>query len=156
MAPTFEGKLNAEGIKLGIVVSRFNSFITGRLLEGALDAFARHGGDAGDIDTAWVPGAFELPLVLKKMATSGKYDAVIALGAVIRGSTAHADYVAGESAKGIAQTQLETGLPCIFGVVTAESIEQAIERAGTKMPNRGFEAVVSAIEMVDLVRQLDA
>jgi len=152
---TFEGTLNGSGMKFGVVVARFNSFITARLLEGLNDAVVRHGGKADDVDVAWVPGSFELPLVVKKMSASGKYDAVIALGAVIRGATAHADFVAGEAAKGIAQAQLETGVPCIFGVMTAETLEQAIERAGAKMPNRGFESAVSAIEMVSLLRQLD-
>jgi 6,7-dimethyl-8-ribityllumazine synthase len=150
----YEGKLKAEGMKFGIVVSRYNDFITSKLLSGALDAIARHGGSADAVDTAWVPGSFELPLVVKRMAASGKYSAVIALGAVIRGATTHHEYVAGESAKGIAQAQMETGVPCIYGVVTADTLEQAIERAGTKMPNRGFEAAVSAIEMADLMRQL--
>jgi len=151
---TYEGKLTAEGMRFGIVVSRYNDFITGKLLSGALDAIARHGGCPENVDTAWVPGSFELPLVVKRMAASGKYSAVIALGAVIRGATTHHEYVAGESAKGIALAQMETGVPCIYGVVTADTIEQAIERAGTKMPNRGFEAAVSAIEMADLMRQL--
>jgi 6,7-dimethyl-8-ribityllumazine synthase len=136
------------------VVSRFNEFITSKLLGGALDAIVRHGGDLAAVDTAWVPGSFELPLVVKKMAASGRYDAVIALGAVIRGATSHHEYVAGKSAKGIAQAQMETGVPCIYGVLTAETLEHAIERAGTKMPNRGFEAAVAAIEMADLMRKL--
>jgi len=151
---TYEGKLKAEGMTFGIVTSRYNEFITGKLLSGALDAIARHGGSVEQVDVAWVPGSFELPLVVRKLAASGKYHAVIALGAVIRGATTHHEYVAGESAKGIAQAQLETGVPCIYGVVTADTLEQAIERAGTKMPNRGFEAAVSAIEMADLMRQL--
>ena len=155
MGSAYEGKLNADGMKFGIVISRYNDFITGKLLEGALDAIARHGGSLDDVDKAWVPGSFELPLVVKRMAASGKYDAVIALGAVIRGATAHFEYVAAESAKGIAQAQLETGVPCIFGVLTAETLEHAIERAGTKLPNRGFEAAVAAVEMADLMRQLD-
>ncbi|MBM3500368.1 MAG: 6,7-dimethyl-8-ribityllumazine synthase [Armatimonadetes bacterium] len=154
MGTTYEGKLKAEGMTFGIVTSRYNEFITGKLLSGALDAIARHGGSVEQVDVAWVPGSFELPLVVRKLAASGKYHAVIALGAVIRGATTHHEYVAGESAKGIAQAQLETGVPCIYGVVTADTLEQAIERAGTKMPNRGFEAAVSAIEMADLMRQL--
>ena len=154
MGTTYEGQLRAEGLRLGIVVSRFNEFITSKLLGGALDAIVRHGGDLAAVDTAWVPGSFELPLVVKKMAASGRYDAVIALGAVIRGATSHHEYVAGESAKGIAQAQMETGVPCIYGVLTAETLEHAIERAGTKMPNRGFEAAVAAIEMADLMRKL--
>lgn len=154
MGSAYEGKLQAEGLKFGIVVSRYNDFITRRLLDGALDALARHGADMNDVDTAWVPGSFELPLAVRKMAGSNSYNAVIALGAVIRGATSHFDYVAAESAKGIAAAGLETGIPCIYGVLTAETIEQAIERAGTKMPNRGFEAALSAIEMADLMRQL--
>jgi 6,7-dimethyl-8-ribityllumazine synthase len=154
MGATFEGKLQAAGLKFAIVISRFNDFITRRLLDGALDALGRHGADPDDIDLAWVPGSFELPLVVKKMAASGKYQAVIALGAVIRGATAHFEYVAAESAKGVAMAAMQTGVPCIYGVLTAESIEQAIERAGTKLPNRGFEAAVSAIEMADLMRQV--
>ncbi len=155
MGSAYEGKLQAEGLKFGIVVSRYNDFITRRLLDGALDALGRHGANLDDVDTAWVPGSFELPLAVRKMAASGKYDAVIAIGAVIRGATSHFDFVASESAKGIAMAGLETGVPCIYGVLTAETIDQAIERAGTKMPNRGFEAAVSAIEMADLMRQLD-
>lgn len=155
MGTTLEGKLNAAGMKFGIVVSRYNEFITSKLLSGAMDAIIRHGGSAELVDTAWVPGSFELPLIVKKMAASGKYDAVIAIGAVIRGATTHHEYVAAESAKGIALAQMETGVPCIYGIVTADTIEQAIERAGTKMPNRGFEAAVSAIEMADLLRQLE-
>lgn len=154
MAITYEGKLQAAGLRFGIVISRYNDFITRRLLDGALDALIRHGGSADDVDIAWVPGSFELPLVVKRLAESGRYDAVIALGAVIRGATAHFEYVASESAKGVAMTAMQTGVPCIYGVLTAETIEQAIERAGTKLPNRGFEAAVSAIEMADLIRQL--
>lgn len=154
MGTVYEGKLKADGMTFAIVVSRFNDFITSKLLGGALDALARHGAAPDAVDTAWVPGSFELPLAVRKLAASGKYSAVIALGAVIRGATTHHEYVAGESAKGIAQAQLETGVPCIYGVVTADTLEQAIERAGTKMPNRGFEAAVSAIEMADLMRQL--
>jgi len=154
VATTYEGKLKADGLKFAIVVSRYNEFITSKLLAGALDAIARHGGSLEDVDTVWVPGSFELPLLVKRMAAGGKYGAVIALGAVIRGATSHHEYVAAESAKGIAQAQMETGVPCIYGVLTADTLEQAIERAGTKMPNRGFEAAVSAIEMADLLRQL--
>ncbi len=154
MATTYEGKLNAAGLKFGIAISRFNDFITRRLLEGAQDALIRHGAKAEDIDLAWAPGAFELPLIVRKMAESGKYQAVIALGAVIRGGTPHFEYVAAESAKGIAMAGMQTGVPCIYGVLTAETIEQAIERAGAKLPNRGFEAALSAIEMADLMRQL--
>ncbi len=155
MGSAYEGKLQGEGLKFGLVISRYNDFITRRLLDGALDALTRHGVDMEQVDTAWVPGAFELPLVVRKMAASGRYDAVIAIGAVIRGATSHFDFVAAESAKGIAMASLETGVPCIYGVLTAETIEQAIERAGTKLPNRGFEAALSAIEMADLIRQLD-
>jgi 6,7-dimethyl-8-ribityllumazine synthase len=155
VASAYEGKLQGEGLKFGIAISRYNDFITRRLLDGALDALTRHGVDMEQVDTAWVPGAFELPLVVRKMAASGRYDAVIAIGAVIRGATSHFDFVAAESAKGIAAAGLETGVPCIYGVLTADTIEQAIERAGTKLPNRGFEAALSAIEMADLMRQLD-
>lgn len=149
-----EGKLVAEGMKIAIVASRFNELITSKLISGAEDAFIRHGGLSDDIDFAWVPGAFELPLIAKKMAESGKYDAVVCLGAVIRGATPHFDMVANESTKGIANVSLQTGVPVIFGVLTTDSIEQAIERAGTKAGNKGADAVVSAIEMVDLIRQL--
>jgi 6,7-dimethyl-8-ribityllumazine synthase len=151
---TYEGKLQAAGLKFAVVVSRFNDFITRRLLEGALDALKRHGAAEEDVDTAWVPGSFELPLVVKKLAESGRYHAVIAVGAVIRGATAHFEYVAAESAKGVAMAAVQTGVPCIYGVLTAETLEHAIERAGTKMPNRGFEAAVAAIEMADLMRKL--
>ena len=154
MPNKIEGKLDATGVKIGIVVARFNDFITMRLLDGALDALVRHGAKDEDIDVAYVPGAFEIPPVAKKMAASGKYHAVIAIGAVIRGSTAHFDYVAGEVSKGVALAAMETGVPVIFGVITTETIEQAIERAGTKLPNRGFEAAMTAIEMADLMRQI--
>ena len=150
----YEGNLEAGGLKFAIVISRFNDFITRRLLDGALDAIARHGGDLANVDTAWVPGSFELPLVAKRLAESGQYDAVIALGAVIRGGTVHFDYVAGETAKGIGQAALQTGVPIIFGVLTTDTIEQAIERAGTKLPNRGAEAAMSAIEMANLLKKL--
>ncbi len=152
----YEGNLQAEGIKLAIVISRFNDLITRRLLDGAHDAIARHGGSLDGVDNFWVPGAFEIPLVAKKLAESGKYDAVIALGAVIRGGTPHFDYVAGEAAKGIGQTMLQTGVPIIFGVITTDTIEQAIERVGVKLSNRGAEAAMSAIEMVNLLRAVDA
>ena len=151
---TFEGKLIAEGLRFGIIVGRFNEFIGGKLLSGALDAITRHGGSENDIDLAWVPGAFEIPIVAKKMAKSGKYDAIICLGAVIRGATPHFDMVAGEVTKGIALVGLETGLPVIFGVLTTDSIEQAIERAGTKSGNKGFDAAVTAIEMANLLKQI--
>jgi 6,7-dimethyl-8-ribityllumazine synthase len=151
---TFEGKLIAEGLRFGIIVGRFNEFIGGKLLSGALDAISRHGGSDNDVDLAWVPGAFEIPVVAKKMAKSGKYDAIICLGAVIRGATPHFDMVAGEVTKGIALVGLETGLPVVFGVLTTDSIEQAIERAGTKGGNKGFDAAVTAIEMANLLKQI--
>ncbi|MDP4290377.1 MAG: 6,7-dimethyl-8-ribityllumazine synthase [Bacteroidota bacterium] len=151
---TFEGKLVAEGLRFGIIVGRFNEFIGGKLLSGALDAINRHGGSDKDVDVVWVPGAFEIPVVAKKMAKSGKYDAIICLGAVIRGATPHFDMVAGETTKGIALVGLETGLPVVFGVLTTDSIEQAIERAGTKGGNKGFDAAVTAIEMANLLKQI--
>nr|WP_297280551.1 6,7-dimethyl-8-ribityllumazine synthase [uncultured Butyricicoccus sp.] len=151
---TFEGKLTAKGIKVGIVAARFNEFITGKLLEGALDGLTRHDVLQDDISVAWVPGAFEIPLIASKMANSGKYDAVICLGAVIRGSTSHYDYVCAEVSKGIAQVSLASGIPVLFGVLTTDTIEQAIERAGTKAGNKGFDCACSAIEMVNLVREL--
>lgn len=154
MANVVEGQLNADGLRFGIVVSRFNNFITSRLLDGALDALRRHGASEADITIAWVPGSFELPLAAKKMADSGRYDAVIALGAVIRGATQHCHYVASEAAKGIAQAALQSGVPVIFGVITPDTLEQAVERAGARLPNRGFDAAMSAIEMANLLRQL--
>ena len=150
---TIEGKLIATGLKVGIVASRFNEFITGKLLGGAEDAFIRHGGKADDIEVAWVPGAFEIPLIAQKMAASKKYDAVVCVGAVIRGSTPHFEMVANESVKGIAQAGLQNGIPVIYGVLTTDSIEQAIERAGTKAGNKGFDAMTAAIEMANLVQQ---
>ena len=152
---TIEGKLIATGLKVGIVASRFNEFITGKLLGGAEDAFVRHGGDADDLEVAWVPGAFEIPLIAQKMAASKKYDAVVCVGAVIRGSTPHFDMVANESVKGIAQAGLQNGIPVIYGVLTTDTIEQAIERAGTKAGNKGFDAMTAAIEMANLAKQLD-
>ena len=149
-----EGNLTAEGRSFGIVASRFNNFIVKALLDGALDAIRRHGGDAGAVDVAWVPGSYEIPVAARQMALSGSYDAVICLGAVIRGATAHFDYVAGGAASGISSVALETGIPIIFGVITTETIEQAIERAGTKAGNKGFEAASSAIEMADLMAKL--
>lgn len=149
-----EGMLNAQGMKFGIVVARFNEFLTSKLLGGALDTLHRHGADEDDITVAWVPGAYELPLVSKKMAESGKYDAIIALGTVIRGSTTHYDYVCNEAAKGIAQASMSTGVPVTFGVVTTENIEQAIERAGTKAGNKGADGAMTAIEMANLLKQL--
>jgi len=154
MPKTYEGKLVAEGLKFAIIISRFNEFITRRLLGGAMDALQRHGGDEKQVEVAWVPGSFEIPLVAQKMAASGKYDAVICLGAVIRGATPHFEYVAAEAAKGIAQASMQTGVPVIYGIVTADTIEQAVERAGTKAGNRGFDAAVSAMEMANLVNQL--
>src|SRR5450631_928823 len=148
MPQYFEGQLDAKGQKFGIIVSRFNSFISERLLEGAVDALVRHGADDKDIHIARVPGAFEIPLAAKKMAASGKYDAIIALGAVIRGSTPHFDYVSSEVTKGVAAVSLDSGIPVAFGVLTTDSIEQAVERAGTKAGNKGFEAAVTAIETV--------
>lgn len=153
MKKVFEGKLIGEGLKIGIVVSRFNEFITNKLLGGAMDALIRHGINEADIEIAWSPGAFEIPLVAKHM-TDRAYDAVVCLGAVIRGSTPHFDYVASEVAKGVAQVSLSSGIPVIFGVLTTDNIEQAIERAGTKAGNKGFEAAVSAIEMANLLKTM--
>ncbi|PNZ25479.1 6,7-dimethyl-8-ribityllumazine synthase [Staphylococcus rostri] len=150
----FEGQLVGQGLKIGIVVSRFNDFITGRLLDGALDALKRHQVAEDAIDVAYVPGAFELPIVAKKMAQSGKYDEVITLGCVIRGATSHYDYVCNEAAKGIAKASDDTGVPVIFGVLTTENIEQAIERAGTKAGNKGAEVAVGAIEMANLLKTI--
>jgi 6,7-dimethyl-8-ribityllumazine synthase len=149
-----EGNLSAEHRSFGIVASRFNDFVVKALLEGAIEAIRRHGGDAETVDVVWVPGSYEIPLVARELALSGRYDAIICLGAVIRGATAHFDYVAGGAAGGISKVALETGLPVIFGVITTESIEQAIERAGTKMGNKGFEAAVSAMEMADVMAKL--
>lgn len=151
---TFEGKMVAKGVRIGIVVARFNEFITSKLLGGAMDGLRRHDIDEDNIDVAWVPGAFEIPLIAKKMAKSGKYDAVIALGAVIRGSTSHYDYVCNEVSKGVAAASLESGVPVMFGVVTTENIEQAIERAGTKAGNKGYDCALGAIEMVNLIREM--
>jgi 6,7-dimethyl-8-ribityllumazine synthase len=151
---TYEGKLNGKGFKFALVVGRFNELITGRLYEGALDCLKRHDVDDGDVDTAWVPGAFEMPLVAGKLAGSGRYDAVICVGAVIRGGTPHFDYVAGEAAKGIAKVSLDTGVPVVFGVLTTDTIEQAVERAGTKAGNKGWSAAASALEMANLVKTL--
>lgn len=153
MAKFFEGNLIGTGLKVGVVVGRFNEFIGGKLLSGALDAFKRHGLEEDDVEVAWVPGAFEIPLVAQKMAQSGRYDAVITLGAVIRGSTPHFDYVCNEAAKGVSRVALDTGVPTIFGVLTVDTIEQAIERAGTKAGNKGWEAAVTAIEMANLTKQ---
>ncbi|GIP48533.1 6,7-dimethyl-8-ribityllumazine synthase [compost metagenome] len=154
MANVFEGHLVSEGLKYAIVVGRFNEFITSKLLSGALDALKRHGAKEEEINVAWVPGAFEIPFAAQKLAESGKYDAVITLGTVIRGSTTHYDYVCNEVAKGVAAVGLKTGVPTIFGVVTTENIEQAIERAGTKAGNKGWDAAMAAIEMANLTKQL--
>ncbi len=150
----FEGKLVPDQIKIGIVAARFNEFITSRLLGGALDGLKRHNVPEDNIDVAWVPGAFEIPLIASKMAASKKYDAVICLGAVIRGSTSHYDYVCNEVSKGIAQVSLSSGIPVMFGVLTTENIEQAIERAGSKAGNKGFECAQGAIEMVNLIHEM--
>ena len=150
-----EGELQARGLRFGIVVSRFNDFITGKLLEGALDALIRHGADGGDIEIAKVPGAFEIPITAHRMAKAKKYDAVLCLGAVIRGATPHFDYVAAEVSKGIAHASLDTGIPIAFGVITADTIEQAVERAGTKAGNKGWDASLSAIEMSRVLKKLD-
>jgi len=154
MPKVIEGQLVSSGKRYGIVISRFNEFITNKLLGGALDALTRHGVQDDEITVAWTPGAFEIPVVVKKMAASGKYDAVIALGAVIRGSTPHFDYVASEVSKGVAHVALESGCPVLFGVLTTDTIEQAIERAGTKAGNKGFDAAIAAIEMVNLMGQV--
>jgi len=150
---TFEGNLVGEGLKIGLVVGRFNSFITEKLLEGALDGLRRHGVNENDVDIAWVPGAFEIPLVAKKMAEKD-YDAVITLGTVIRGSTPHFDYVSGEVAKGVSSAALNSDVPVIFGVLTTDTIEQAIERAGTKAGNKGYDAAIGAIEMANLLKTM--
>jgi 6,7-dimethyl-8-ribityllumazine synthase len=154
MPKLYEGHLLGQGFKFGIVIGRFNEFITNRLLGGALDALNRHGVEDGDIEVAWVPGAFEIPLVAKKMANMMKYDAVICLGAVIRGATPHFDYVAGEVTKGVARVGLDSGVPTVFGVITADTIEQAIERAGTKAGNKGWDAAVTALEMANLLKSM--
>ena len=155
MGRLYEGSLVGKGLKFGIVVSRFNEFITNKLLSGAQDALKRHDVAEEDIDIAWVPGAFEIPVVARKMVQSNKYNAVVCLGAVVRGSTPHFEYVASEVSKGIAKISLETGLPVTYGVVTADTLEQAIERAGTKAGNRGFDAAVDAIEMANLMKNID-
>jgi len=154
MSVIYEGHLVSNGLKYGIVVGRFNEFITSKLLGGALDALKRHGASEDDVEIAYVPGAFEIPLIAQTMAESGKYDAIITLGAVIRGSTPHFDYVCNEAAKGVAAVGLKTGVPVIFGILTTDSIEQAVERAGTKAGNKGWEAAASAIEMANLKRAL--
>ena len=154
MARMVEGNLTAKGFAFGIVASRFNEFITARLLDGALDALRRHGADEDKITVVRVPGSFEIPLVAKRMAASRQYDAVVCLGTVIRGATPHFDYIASEVAKGVAMAGLETGVPIAFGVLTTDSIEQAVERAGTKAGNKGFDAACAAIEMANLLREL--
>lgn len=152
---TYEGKLVSDGIKIGIVAARFNEFITSKLLGGAIDCLKRHNVDEDDISIAWVPGAFEIPLIASKMAKTSKYDAIICLGAVIRGSTSHYDYVCSEVSKGIATVSLESGIPVTFGVLTTENIEQAIERAGTKAGNKGYDCAASTIEMVNLINEIE-
>ena len=151
----FEGKLVSKNIRVGIVAARFSEFITAKLLGGAMDGLRRHDVQEEDIHVAWVPGAFEIPLIASKMAKSGKYDVVICLGAVIRGSTSHYDYVCNEVSKGIASISLETGIPVMFGVLTTDNIEQAIERAGTKAGNKGYDCAVGAIEMVNLIHEIE-
>lgn len=152
---TFEGKLIAEGLKFAIIVGRFNEFISSKLLSGAIDGLNRHGAKEDEIEIIWVPGAFEIPLVAKKLAKSNKYDAIICIGAVIRGSTPHFEYVSNEVAKGIANVSLSTEIPIIFGVLTTDNIEQAIERAGTKNGNKGYDAAITAIEMANLLKNIE-
>jgi len=154
MSQLFEGMLLGKGLKFGVVVPRFNEFITKKLLDGAQDALLRHGVIEGDIDIAWVPGSFEIPLVAQKLARTKRYDAIICLGTVVRGATPHFEYIAAEITKGIAKVGLETGLPVSYGVITADTLEQAIERAGTKAGNKGFDAAVNAIEMANLLKNL--
>ena len=155
MSRIYEGKLIAQGMKFAVVVGRFNEFITNKLLGGALDALNRHGAQDQDVEVAWVPGAFEIPMVAQKLVRSGKYDAVICLGAVIRGGTPHFDYVCSEVSKGIAKVGLDSGVPTIFGIITADTIEQAIERAGTKAGNKGWDAAVTGIEMASLFKSME-
>ena len=154
MSKSFEGNLLGKGLKFGVVVSRFNEFFSQKLLDGARDALLRHGVAEADIEVAWTPGSFEIPLIAQKLAASQKYNAVICLGAVIRGGTPHFDYIAAEVSKGVAKVNLDTGVPVIFGVITADTLEQAIERSGTKAGNKGFDAAVSAIEMANLVKAI--
>lgn len=154
MAKIFEGSLNAQGLKFGIIVSRFNDMVSKGLLDGALDCLKRHGAKEAAIDIAWVPGAFEAPLVAKKLASSKKYDAIICLGAVIRGATQHFEYVASEASKGIAKVSLDSGVPVIFGILTTDTLEQALERAGAKPGNKGFSAALSAIELGNLTKEI--
>jgi len=154
MSKTYEGTLRGKGLKFGVVVARFNEFITSKLLGGAQDALARHGVAEADIDIAWVPGSFEIPLIAQKMAGTKKYNAIICLGTVIRGATPHFEYIASEVAKGVAKVSLDEGIPVLFGVITADTLEQAIERAGTKSGNKGFDAAVGAIEMANLLKSI--
>ena len=154
MSKLFEGMLLGEGLKVAVVASRFNEFITKKLLEGAKDALLRHGVSEDDVDIAWVPGAFEIPLVAQKLAQTKRYDAVVCVGAVVRGATPHFEYIAAEVTKGIARTSLEEGLPVSYGVITTDTLEQAIERAGTKVGNKGFDAAVNAIEMANLLKNI--
>jgi 6,7-dimethyl-8-ribityllumazine synthase len=154
MSKIYEGNLQGKGLKFGIVISRFNEFFSGKLLDGAKDALTRHGVAETDIDVAWTPGSFEIPLIAQKMAESTKYSAVICLGAIIKGGTPHNEYIASEATKGIASVGLKTGVPVIFGILTTENLEQAIERSGTKAGNKGFDAAVAAIEMANLVKSI--
>ena len=155
MGKLFEGMLLGEGLKIGVVASRFNEFITRKLLDGAQDALLRHGVAADNIDVAWVPGAFEIPLVAQKLAQTKKYDAVVCVGAVVRGATPHFEYIAAEVTKGIARASLDSGVPISYGVITTDTLEQAIERAGSKIGNKGFDAAANAIEMANLLRVID-
>jgi 6,7-dimethyl-8-ribityllumazine synthase len=155
MGRTYSGRFDARGKRIGIVASRFNEFFTSELLEGALDCLRRHGVDDEHVDTAWVPGSFEIPLGAKRLAGSGRYAAVICLGCLIQGDTPHFDYIAAEVTKGVAQVSLDSGIPVIFGVITAETLDQAIERAGTKAGNKGFDAAMTALEMIDLCAAID-
>lgn len=152
---TYEGNLIGSGLKVGIVISRFNELLSSRLLSGAQDALNRHGIASDDVDVAWVPGAFEIPLVAKRLADTGRYDAVLALGVIIRGGTPHFDYIASEVSKGVAKASLDTGVPVMFGVITADTIEQAVERAGTKAGNKGWDAALAGIEMANLLRSVE-
>jgi len=152
--PTYEGHLLATGLRFAIVVSRFNEFISTRLLDGAMDALKRHDAEMASVDVAWVPGSFEIPLVAGRLAESGRYDAVICLGAVIRGSTPHFEYVASEVSKGIARINLDKGVPAVFGIITADTIEQAVERAGAKQGNKGWQAALTAVEMANLLKEI--
>jgi len=155
MPKMYEGHLDASGLRIGIVISRFNEFISTKLLGGAMDALIRHGASDQDVEVAWVPGAFEIPLVAKRMADSGRYDCVICLGCIIRGATPHFDYVAAESSKGIAQVAMKSDCPVAFGILTTETIEQAIERAGTKAGNKGWDAALAAVEMANLLKTIE-